>query len=82
MPSSTFVIIVLIFFGLIWYVVYSEMKHHKLKARLKDEYAKALRSGDKQKALEAGRKYYAKLRGGRLTIYDEQAITNDLSTMK
>jgi hypothetical protein len=32
-------------------------------------------------ALQAGREYYASLRGGRLTIYDEQAIANDLSSI-
>lgn len=32
-------------------------------------------------ALQAGRKYYASLRGGTLTIYDEQAIANDLASI-
>ena len=32
-------------------------------------------------ALQAGRKYYASLRGGILTIYDEQAIANDLASI-
>jgi len=47
-----------------------------------DLYQKALRSGEKQHALQAGRRYYSHLRGGRLTIYDEQAINNDLLAMK
>ncbi len=47
-----------------------------------DDYVEALSGGDKKRALDAGRLYYKHLRGGRLTIYDEQAITNDLSTMK
>lgn len=35
----------------------------------------------KEKVLMAGRDYYGTLRlDGRLTIYDEQAITNDIST--
>jgi len=32
-------------------------------------------------ALKAGREYYASLRGGVLTIYDEQAIANDLAAI-
>ena len=32
-------------------------------------------------ALQAGRKYYASLRDGILTIYDEQAIANDLASI-
>jgi hypothetical protein len=54
-------------------------------ARIKESktiYEKALKSGNKEEALKAGRIYYERLRGGRLTIYDEQAITNDLSAMK
>jgi len=50
--------------------------------RLKRNYEMALRGTDKAAALQAGRKYYSFLRGGRLTIYDEQAIANDISTMK
>jgi hypothetical protein len=46
-------------------------------------YEDALRSGDKALALQKGREYYAFKRGGEiLTIYDEQAIQNDLSTMR
>jgi len=32
-------------------------------------------------ALQAGRNYYQSLRDGMLTIYDEQAINNDLNTI-
>ena len=57
-------------------------KEHKLLAEtLEAEYRKARLSGDKSKALEAGRAYYAHLRQGTLTIYDEQALSNDLATM-
>lgn len=49
---------------------------------LKLKYDKALKGTNKRIALEAGRNYYSALRKGKeLTIYDEQAITNDLSTM-
>jgi hypothetical protein len=51
--------------------------------KLESEYKAALRGSDRAKALELGRIYYGNKReGGALTIYDEQALTNDLSTMK
>lgn len=51
-------------------------------AALKAKYAHALKGHDKGAALAAGRAYYATLRKDRkLTIYDEQAINNDISTM-
>jgi hypothetical protein len=49
--------------------------------RFKIEYEVALKSGDKKKALNFGRRYYSSLRDGNLTIYDETALTNDLATM-
>lgn len=52
-------------------------------AALLQEYKSALAGTDKQKALAAGRKYYGQARrNGRLTTYDEQALSNDLNTMK
>lgn len=46
-------------------------------------YEEALSKTDKADALKKGRDYYSALRGdGSLTIYDEQAIANDLKTMK
>lgn len=51
-------------------------------AALKRYYEELLQRTDKRAALDAGRAYYAALRGNHtLTVYDEQAITNDLSTM-
>lgn len=47
----------------------------------REAYVAAIKSGNKQRALEAGRKYYSELRGGTLSLYDEQAIANDLSTI-
>jgi hypothetical protein len=41
-------------------------------------YDQALDSGNKRLALKYGRLYYAFLRDGQLTTYDEQAIQNDL----
>ena len=53
-----------------------------LKERLTKEYRKALDGTDRQIALNAGRNYYQFFRSdGRLTIYDEQAIDNDMKMM-
>jgi len=48
---------------------------------LKEQYETALQSGDKKVALAKGRDYFSFLRNGQLTIYDEQALTNDLTAM-
>ncbi|MCL1931243.1 MAG: hypothetical protein FWF55_05465 [Treponema sp.] len=53
------------------------------RSELKNAYDEALKGTDKQKALSAGREYYASLRKGKiLTTYDEAAINNDIATMK
>lgn len=52
-------------------------------AKLESDYKEALSGNDRAKALELGRAYYGSKRDNdALTIYDEQALTNDLSTMK
>ncbi|SHL99942.1 hypothetical protein SAMN05444266_10623 [Chitinophaga jiangningensis] len=51
-------------------------------AKLEEAYKNSLKGTDKSLALDLGRKYYKMIRNGELTIYDEQAIANDLSTMK
>ncbi len=51
-------------------------------AELRHEYSVALLAGDKERALELGRKYYQNLRDGEPTENDEQAIWRDLSLMK
>lgn len=49
---------------------------------LKRQYDNDLASGNKSKALISGRAYYKAKRGNaELTIYDEQAIANDLAAM-
>lgn len=51
--------------------------------KLKELYDLALKSGDKTKALAAGRKYYQSLRGYKeLTALDELEIMKDISEMK
>lgn len=67
---------------LLVYFIVSDIRNKKELQTLKTEYQIALRSGDKQAALIAGRNYYSALRKGKLTIYDEQAISNDLAAMK
>jgi hypothetical protein len=73
-----FLVIIAIVFALIF--MSNNAKAKELEA-LKQEYDRALLSGDKKAALTAGRNYYSRLRNGKLTIYDEQAITNDLTAM-
>ena len=49
---------------------------------LKLIYKEALKGNDKKYALECGRHWYASYRKlGKLTIYDETALTNDLAAM-
>ena len=64
-------------------VIFFYQKGNKsFKREKKQRYMEAIRSGNRTRALEAGRDYYAYMNGGKLTPYDEQAIQNDLSTMK
>ncbi|MBP7533174.1 MAG: hypothetical protein KA783_01915 [Chitinophagales bacterium] len=49
--------------------------------QLENRYHTALRGTDKRDVLNAGRIYSALRKDGNLTLYDEQAITNDLSSM-
>ena len=52
-------------------------------SNLKINYDNALSGTSRASALEAGREYYRSLRQfGDLTIYDEQAISNDISVRK
>lgn len=75
--AGAFILILLI--AMVAYYIHSS---HKRIATLKERYEASLSGTDKRVALDAGRSYYSSLRKGKtLTIYDEQAITNDLSTM-
>ncbi|CCH54519.1 hypothetical protein BN8_03699 [Fibrisoma limi BUZ 3] len=65
----------------IWYAIATTQKRSRQEDQLREAYHQALRSGDKALALQRGRDYYGFMRRGKLTIYDEQAIANDLSTM-
>ena len=76
----------IIFFVIAGTIIYIIVNNSNAKTKrtieLREAYDVAIRSGDKTQALKAGRAYYSFLRKGNLTIYDEQAMTNDLSTMK
>lgn len=82
---TIFIVVVLILAAVVFVVVTIDKEkafEAKNVQRLRDAYDQAIASGDKSKALIAGRAYYSAMRKGNLSIYDEQALTNDLSTMK
>ena len=56
-------------------------KDREKAEKLRQAYETALNSGNRARALQFGRAYYAYLRHGRLTLYDEQAIANDMAAM-
>lgn len=65
-------------------IVVIKNKNKKIRhlEQLKLAYERSLKGNNKKTALDAGRAYYGALRENKiLTIYDEQAITNDLSAM-
>ena len=73
--------------GIFIFLIYIGTQINKRKQAeqesLRKNYAEALKGTDKEMALMFGRAYYRSLRKPKeLTIYDEQAIANDLSTMK
>jgi len=60
-----------------------DKKNDDKVAPKRDAYYKALKGSNKEEALRLGRHYYSSLRAnGRLTIYDEQAIANDINSMR
>jgi hypothetical protein len=82
MQKSDITIIVfgILIIGILIVSVFLHIRKNKDLAKLWETYNIARASGDKARALEAGRAYYSRRRG-KLSIYDEQAIANDLSTM-
>lgn len=48
----------------------------------RNRFKRALNGKNKKIALTYGRDYYQYLRGGELSIYDEAALSNDISSMK
>lgn len=62
-------------------IVYLLTNNDKKRKELWSIYQAAIKSGDRQQALRAGRAYYAERRRGAPTHQDEQALANDLSVM-
>lgn len=77
-------IVIIVTIALTAYWHYRDIIEKEKNIKLaKEAYDKALQSSDKADALKKGRLYYSWIRDNNtLTIYDEQAITNDLSAMK
>lgn len=76
------IVFALIFFAILLVAIMNGRSESRKLALLKTRYDQALKGTNRREALQAGRNYYSALRKGKtLTIYDEQAITNDLSTM-
>ena len=74
-----FLTVLVLSFG---FAAYKEWEAAAAIKCLRIAYHEALAGNNKAEALELGRAYYrAKRRDGSLTIYDEQAINNDLETM-
>jgi hypothetical protein len=71
---------ILIAIGIIAYIIYKKGKRALIEEK-KRAYIDALKRKDKQAALFAGRDYYAELRGGKLSVFDEQTISNDLNAL-
>jgi hypothetical protein len=67
--------------GVVIVLVLLQIRKNKDLLRLWIDYDIAKLTGDKAKALEAGRAYY-KRKNGNLTIYDEQNLSKELSTIK
>lgn len=73
--------VVLAVLVLIW--AFSDNSNEKELERLAKEYEAALSDVNKKEALRAGRLYHAFARKNKtLTLFDEMAIANDLSTMR
>lgn len=75
---------ILIGIGIIFFWQFEKARRKKMNEakEIYIQYQNALKRKDKVQALELGRKYYVMLRRrNRLTIYDEQAITNDLNSI-
>lgn len=67
----------------LYFYLISQEKNEERLERIQTRYYDALQGSDKSEALRLGRIYYGSLRDdGNVTIYDEQAINNDLNSMK
>ncbi|QMW05555.1 hypothetical protein [Spirosoma foliorum] len=72
-------VLIVVVVAAILFINYSNRHNRANKLRL--AYENALRSGDKDQALIAGRAYYTWIRKGKLTHQDELSVKNKVSTM-
>jgi hypothetical protein len=83
------ILLFLLIIGSLIFWLYSNAQKRAETLKLEKEYEmtkELLRQNPKnsrqrEQMLIAGRKYYSSLRNGILSIYDEQAISNDLSAI-
>ena len=80
-PYALITVVVVILIFIVWWYVSAARKDQKAIAQRKQAYDRAVQDGNKRLALQTGREYYTALRGGKLTMFDELAIANDLSTI-
>ena len=83
MQKSDVIVIVfgILIIGILVLSVLLHIRKNKELEALWEAYNAARANGDREKALETGRAYY-KRRRGKLSMYDEKAIADDLNTMK
>jgi Tfp pilus assembly protein PilO len=82
MGIAFIIFIVLAIIAIAWSINYA-FSNNNNNIDLKEHYEQCLKGTDKRVALNAGRAYHKSLRSNKiLTMYDEMAIANDLSTMK
>lgn len=75
------IIAILVITAIVFAAIYHARRTRARVAALKRYYEQTLRGTDKRSALDAGRAYHSAMRKDvPLTIYDGQAIHNDLTT--
>ena len=89
-PNSINIFLFVFLFGIVIIIFIMLLLKEKEKTKQKEldrnslklMYKEALKGNDKKYALECGRRFYSSHRKlGKLTIYDETALTNDLAAM-
>lgn len=65
---------------MLWKVNHDQQQKEAIR-ELKEKYEQALIDGNKEEAIDCGRKYYSKIRNGELSFYDEETILRDVSML-
>ncbi|UFH52626.1 hypothetical protein [Spirosoma sp. KNUC1025] len=78
------IVVVTLVAGVLWFLFqhFRKQQQQKQELLITQAYQAAMASGDKEQARTCGRAFYSFFRKGELTLYDEQAIIRDLSSMK